>query len=156
MCLLSGRHNYFKDLEEYYNIKTEEDRKKFFTENNIDSINPNNKYVPIQPKSELDCLLIGAGIAIPAGTIFTNANARDKAEYVVKQIGDKLGIFRKDGGKIVMDGITAKNGVMILKKIKNIAFRGKNSGSQYNIISNLYKHNEVPVETGMKLSIISK
>ncbi len=151
-----SRHNYFKDLEEYYNIKTEEDRKKFFTENNIDSINPNNKYVPIQPKSELDCLLIGAGIAIPAGTIFTNANARDKAEYVVKQIGNKLGIFRKDGGKIVMDGITAKNGVMILKKIKNIAFRGKNSGSQYNIISNLYKHNEVPVETGMKLSIISK
>ena len=151
-----SRHDYFKDLENDYGIKTEADRKKFFAENNIESINPNNRYVPIQPKSELDCILIGAGIAIPAGTIFANANAKDKAEYVVKQIGNKFGIFRKDGGKIVMDGITAKNGVMILKKIKNIAFRGKNPSSQYNIVSNPYKHNEVPVETGKKLSIISK
>ena len=72
-----------------YGLDTEEKRKKFFEENNIESINPENKYVPIQPRSELDAILLGTGIALPVGTIFMNSNMKDKAEYVVKEIGDE-------------------------------------------------------------------
>ena len=148
----SNRYDYFKK----YGIDTEEKRKKFFEENNIESINPENKYVPILPKSDLDMIMLGAGVALPVGTVFMNANAKDKTEYIVKQVGNKKAIVRKDGGKIIMDGMTAKNGVMILKKIKNIIFKGhQNKYSQYNFVSNPYKHNE-PVEEGNKLSIVSK
>jgi hypothetical protein len=140
-----------------YGLDTEEKRKKFFEENNIESINPENKYIPIQSKSELDAILLGTGIAVPVGTIFMNSNMKDKAEYVVKEIGGKLGIVRKDGGKIIMDGKTAKNGVMILKYLKKIAFRGKKPyyNKQYNIVSNPYAVSE-KFEEGKKLSIISK
>ena len=104
--------------------------------------------------------MLGAGIAIPVGTVFTNANARDKAEYVVKEIGGKLGIVKKDGGKIVMDGKTAKNGVMILKHIKKVIFKGAPKkkvyyNKQYNFASNPYKQPEQTIE-GEKLSILAK
>lgn len=145
----SNRFDYFKE----YGLDTEDKRKKFFADNNIESINPSNKYIPIQKKSEIDYIMLGAGVAIPVGTVFTNANVRDKAKYVVKEINGKLGIFR-EGGKIVMDGLTSKNGVMILKHVKNIAFRG-NINKQYNIVSNPYK-SVVPVEEGQKLSIIAR
>ncbi len=154
----SNRCNYFDKIQKEYKISldTDEKRKKFLKDNNIESINPDNPYVPILPKSELDMILLGAGIALPVGTVFMNANAKDKTEYVVKQVGDKKAIVRKDGGKIVMDGMTAKNGVMILKKIKNIIFKGhQNKYSQYNFVSNPYKHSE-HVEEGQKLSIVAK
>ena len=148
----SNRYDYFKK----YGLDTEEKRKKFFEENNIESINPNNPYVPILPKSDLDMIVLGAGVAIPVGTVFMNANSKDKTEYVVKEVGNKKAIVRKDGGKIIMDGKTAKNGVMILRKIKNIIFKGhQNKYSQYNFVSNPYKHNE-PADEGRNLSIISK
>lgn len=140
------------------NIKTEADRQKFFADNEIESINPNNKYVPILPKSELDMIMLGAGVAIPVGTVFTNSNAKDKTEYVVKEVNGKLGIVRKDGKKIIMNGKTAKNGVMILKHIKNVIFRGSNTkayNTQFKYASNPYKKIEQP-EEGQKLSIISK
>ena len=152
----SNRCNYF----EKYGLDTEEKRKKFFEENNIETINPDNKYIPILPKSEVDAIMLGAGIALPVGTVFTNANARDKAEYVVKEIGGKLGIVKKDGGKIVMDGKTSKNGVMILKHIKNVIFKGAPKkkvyyNAQYNFVSNPYKQPEQTIE-GEKLSILAK
>ena len=137
-----------------YGLDTEEKRKRFFEENNIESINPNNKYVPIQPKSEVDYIMLGAGVALPVGTVFINANAKDTAKYIVKEINGKLGIFR-EGGKIIMDGKTAKNGVMILKKL---AFKGNRKtyyNSQFNIVSNPYKVTE-QVEEGKKLSLISR
>ncbi len=139
-----------------YGLDTDAKRKKFFADNDIESINPNNKYVPIQPKSEVDYLLLGAGVAVPVGTVFTNANVRDKAKYVVKEINGQLGIF-KEGGKIVLSDLTAKNGVMILKHIKNIAFKGHRTyyNPQYNFVSNPYKKQEVQ-EEGKRLSIISK
>ena len=149
-----NRYDYFKK----YGLDTEEKRKKFFEENNIDSINPENRYVPIQPKSELDAILLGTGVALPIGTIFMNANARDKAQYVVKEINGKLGIVRKDGNKIIMDGLTSKNGVMILKHLKKMAFRGKNTAfynQKYNLVSNPYVK-EVSAEEGKNLSIIAK
>ncbi len=152
----SNRCNYF----EKYGLDTEEKRKKFFEENNIETINPDNKYIPILPKSEVDAIMLGAGIAIPVGTVFTNANARDKAEYVVKEIGGKLGIVKKDGGKIVMDGKTAKNGVMILKHIKKVIFKGAPKkkvyyNKQYNFASYPYKQLEQTIQ-GEKLSILAK
>ena len=151
----SNRFDYFKA----YGLDTEQKRKDFFKDNNIESIDENNKYIPIRPKSELDMILLGAGIALPAGTIFANINAKDKAEYIVKEVAGKLGIVRKDGGKIVMDGLTAKNGVMILKKLKNVAFKGSNSkafyNSQYNIVSNPYQPAKT-VEEGKRLSVIAK
>lgn len=151
----SNRCNYF----EKYGLDTEEKRKKFFEENNIETINPDNKYIPILPKSEVDAIMLGAGFAIPVGTVFTNANAKDKTQYVVKEIGGKLGIVKKDGGKIVMDGKTAKNGVMILKHIKNIIFKGAPKkvyyNKQYRFATNPYKQSE-PVAEGKNLSIVVK
>lgn len=148
----SNRYDYFQK----YALDTEEKRKQFFEDNNIESINPNNPYVPILPKSDLDMIMLGAGVALPVGTVFMNANAKDKTEYVVKEVGNKKAIVRKDGGKIIMDGMTAKNGVMILKKIKNIIFKGhQNKYSQYNFVSNPYMHNE-PVVEGQNLSIIAR
>ena len=124
---------------------------------NIESINPNNPYIPIQEKTELDAILMGAGITIPLGTIFINADARDKAKYIVQKIKDKIGIVREDGKKIVMDGLTAKNGTMILRKV---AFRGKNSSNgfynkQYNLVSNTYQ-NKKEAETGKNLSLVCR
>ncbi len=150
----SNRCNYF----EKYGLDTEEKRKKFFEENNIETINPNNPYIPILPKSELDAIMLGAGVAIPVGTVFTNANARDKAEYVVKEIGGKLGIVKKDGGKIVMDGKTSKNGVMILKHIKKVIFKGAPKkkvyyNKQYNFASNPYKQTK-QIKKGERLSLV--
>lgn len=151
----SNRFDYFKYLADEYGIDTEEKRKKAFADGTIYSINPENKYVPVQHKTEMDAILLGAGISIPIGTLFMNADARDKVEYVVKNINGKLGIARKDGKKIIMDGKTAKNGVMLLKKMKNIIFRGGNINTQYNLASNPYKKTEV-AEEGKKLSLIAK
>ena len=143
-----------------YGLDTEEKRKNFFEENNIDSINPENRYVPILPKSEVDSILLAAGVSIPVGTIFMNSNTRDKARYVVKDLGNGMrGIVKEGGGKIIMDGLTSKNGVMILKHIKNIVFKGNKHreyyNPQYNFVSNPYKQKEIPVE-GEKLSLLSK
>ena len=111
--------------------------------NNIDSINPNNRYVPIQPKAEMDSIVLGSAIALPVGTVFMNANARDKARYVVNEFG---AIVKEGGGKIVMDGLTSKNGVMILRHLKKVAFKGKQHKTyfnpQYNFASNPYQKAE--------------
>lgn len=133
-------------------IVTEEDRKKFFEDNNIESINPHNKYVPIQEKTELDSILIGgSALAIPAGTVFMNANVKDKARYIVNELG---AIVKEGGGKIVLDGKTARNGVMVLKKL---AFRGRKPiyDKQFNFASLPYKTNKT-IEEGKNLSIIAK
>ena len=64
---------------------------------------------------------------------------------------------KKDGGKIVMDGKTAKNGVMILKHIKNIIFKGAPKkvyyNKQYNFASNPYKHAK-HIKEGERLSLV--
>lgn len=157
----SNRCNYFEKIKNEHKIdlSTEEKRKKFFEENNIESINPNNPYVPITPKSELDAIVLGASVAIPVGTVFTNANSKDKVQYVVKEVNGKKSIVRADGKKIVMDGLTAKNGVMILKHIKKIIFKGAPKkvyyNKQYNFATNPYKQIET-AEEGQKLSIIAK
>lgn len=108
--------------------------------------------------SEIDMLILGAGVALPVGTVFANAMSKDKTEYVVKEINGKKGIVRKDGKKIIMDSMTSKNGVMILKRIKNIIFRGAPKkvyyNKQYNFASNPYKQIEQSAE-GEKLSIIA-
>lgn len=147
-----SRVDYFKK----YNIEDEKARKKFFADNNIESINPNNRYVPIQPKAEMDSIVLGSAIALPVGTVFMNANARDKARYVVNEFGQ---IVKEGGGKIVMDGLTSKNGVMILRHLKKVAFKGKQHKTyfnpQYNFASNPYQKAET-VEEGQKLSILSK
>ena len=54
-----------------------------------------------------------------------------------------------------MNNITAKNGVMILKKIAKPVFRGKNLNQQYNIVSNPYTKT-TEAKTGQNLSIIAK
>ena len=146
-----NRHNYFKDFD----IEDKGKRLQFFKDNNIETLNIDNPYIPIQEKSSMDAILMGAGVAIPVGTVFINADSRDKAKYVVEQIGDRLGIVRKDGsktGKIILDGITAKNGVMILRKLKNIAFKGS-LNQQYHFSQNAYQINNKP-EVGNQLSLV--
>ena len=150
-----NRHDYFKDLE----IHNEKDRKEVFEREEIESVNPNNRYVPVQKKSELDAIMLGSSIALPVGTLFVNADLRDKFQYEVRRFGEKLGIVRTDGGKIVMSGKTAKYGVMTLRRLKNVVFRGGSKHSlyskQFNIVSNPYKQNKTDIN-GNKLSIIAK
>ena len=149
-----ARHDYFEDLK-----INDTNKEQVFSENNIESINPNNRYIPIQKKKEIDYIELGFGISLPVGLVFMNSDVRDKAVYEVKKIlnSNKLGIFKKDGGKIVLDGITSKNGTMILTHLKkharNINFLGNTR--KYNIVSNPYKKFETPVE-GEKLSLIAR
>ena len=163
----NNRVNYF----EKYKLKTNAEKEKFIRDNKIERIenyNSNelnrelksnrkyNPYVPMQEKTEVDAILMGAGVTIPVGTVFYNAcTNKDKTQYIVKQIKDKIGIVRADGKKIIMDGLTAKHGVMMLTN-----FRGRQQyngiyNKQYNIVSNPYQKAELPAE-GKNLSIIAR
>ena len=147
----SNRFDYFQ----YYGLDDEKKRQDFFRDNNIESINEHNRYVPISPKSEADMITLGAGVALPVGMAFANVNLKDTAKYVVDRVNGKLGIIKEGGGKIVMDGKTAKNGVMVLRTV----FKGKGSqpvfNKQYNIVSNPYQPAKT-VEEGKKLSVLAK
>lgn len=147
----SNRFDYFDYIAKEYGIDTEEKRKQAFEDGTLYSINPENKYVPIQHSTEMDAIMLGTGIALPVGTIFMNADLRDKTVYTVKEIGGKLGIFtQKEGGKIVMNAKTAMNGVMNL--VRKVNFRGH---SQFNIApANAYQIN-YEKENGKHLSLIS-
>ena len=150
----SERFDYFKYLADEYGIDTEEKRLRAFEEGVIDSINIHNKYVPITHQSEIDVIMLGAGTALPVGTLFMNSDIRDKALYEVRAFGKRLGIVKKDGGKIVVNGKTAKNGVMFLKKLFTFKGNPNRINQQYNIVSNPYAQAE-PVENGKQLSILS-
>ena len=81
-----------------------------------------------------------------------NTELGDKAVYVVKEVKKGLmGLVREDGGKILLNKTTAKNGRMVLK---HLTFRGKNLNQQYNVVSNPYQRATV-AEEGKKLSIIA-
>ena len=148
----SPRFNYF----EKYGI-TPENRDKIFEENNIESINKNNPYVPIQLNKEIDHIELDGSIALPIGLTFMNTDVRDKAKYVVRKIIEtgKLGIF-KETGKISLNSLTARNGAMILK---NINFRGNryidNHNKKYNLVTNPYQVQEKAI-SGEKLSLVSR
>lgn len=154
-----NRHNYFDDEDR--KLDTEAKRQKYFKDNNIISINPNNKYVPILPRTEVDYLLLGAGVSLPAGMILKNSNKNDKSRYIVKVLSNgRRAIVKEGGGKIIMDGLTSRNGVMILTNaVKKIAFRGSSNkpfyNETFNIISNPYK-NKIKDQVGQKLSITSR
>ena len=156
-----NRVNYF----EKFGLDTLEKQEQFFKDNNIerfDNLGLNktrkyNPYIPMQEKSEFDAILMGAGVTIPIGTVFMNANGVDKTRYIVQKIKDVIGIVREDGKKIVMDGITSKHGAMVLNKVafKGCSKRNNLLNKQYNFVSNPYKKSENVVE-GEKLSIICK
>ncbi len=155
----SARFDYFDKLK-----ITDTNKDEFFKNNKIDSINPNNRYIPIQEEKELDYIELGYGLSLPIGLAFINSDIRDKAIYEVRKILDnagketgKLGIFAKEG-KIKLNDLTAKNGAMVLKFFKkqmrhSPSFLGNNK--KYNIVSTPYKKFEAPIE-GQKLSLISK
>ena len=144
-----NRVNYF----ELNNIHNEAERQKFFKDNEIESIDEKNPYVPILPKSEVDSVVLASSIALPVGTIFMNIDKRDSAKYVVKDIDGKRAIVREGGGKI-----TIKNGVTVLKRIvKGIHFKGRNAtfyNKQFNIAPYTYQQKQKSVD-GKKLSIIA-
>jgi hypothetical protein len=146
----------------------EKNKKKFFKENNIESINPDNRYVPIQRSQDLDYIELGAGLSLPAGLIFMNSDPRDKSIYeIVKNLKTKdrtiaCALVRKGkASNIRLDGETMKNGVMVLKhiakKARGVVFRGNQQfiNKQYNIVSNPYKKIDKPIE-GESLSIIAR
>lgn len=128
------------------------------TANRAEYTSNGNKHVPVQKELELDEIVLPAGLALTVGMIFKNISGKDSSEYVVEL---KDGIYRlkrkadKLLSKIKMNNDTAKNGVMILKKVGKTAFRGKNLNPQYNIISNPYAKNN-KIELGQNLSILSK
>ena len=112
---------------------------------------PENKYVPFTQDRELEYIALG-GLALPIGLSFLNTELGDKAVYVVKEVKKGLmGLVREDGGKILLNKTTAKNGRMVLK---HLTFRGKNLNQQYNVVSNPYQRAAI-AEEGKKLSIIA-
>ena len=151
-------HNNRVNYYEKFGLKTQQEKEDFLKENNIESINPDNPYIPMQRKSEMDAILLGAGVSIPIGTQFINANGIDKAIYVVSKINGKVGIVRKEGDKIrkiIFDGITSKYGTMVLRLAKNVAFKGSQKfyNKQYNIAPKSYFKNNENTD-GKVLSII--
>jgi len=158
-----NRVNYF----EKFNKHSDKEIEDFIADNNIDRIESYNSddlnkslksnrkynpYVPMQEKTVLDAILMGAGVTIPVGTVFYNICRNDKTEYIVKKIKDKIGIVRADGKKIVMDGLTAKHGVLMLTN-----FRGHQNNfynKKYNIVTNPYKTSKT-IAKGQKLSYIA-
>ena len=77
-----------------------------------------SRYIPIQPKLELDYLLLGAGVALPIGTVFMNSDLRDGAQYVVTKIGDRLGIVKKAAAKLFLMEKLLKMELCYLEKLK--------------------------------------
>lgn len=113
---------------------------------------PANRYVPFAKDREFDYISLGA-FGLPVGLTFLNTDLNDKAVYIVKKLADGAKVLvRKDGGKILLNKNTAKNGRMVLK---HLTFRGKNLNKQYNVVSNPYQVS-VPVEEGKNLSIVSR
>ena len=151
-----SRFDYFKELG-----INEKNKDEFFAKNNIESINKNNRYVPIQANKDIDFIELAAGISLPVGLTFINSDSRDKSIYTVQKVGEKFRIVNKSGKKISLNGITAKNGAMVLKHVsksaKRIAFRGSSQtlNKQYNIVSNPYGKIEAPIN-GKKLSVVSR
>lgn len=161
-----NRVDYFKK----YGIHTDEEKEQFIKDNNIQRIenmdSPElnnalrterkyNPYVPMQKKTELDAIIVGAGITIPAGTVFYNICKNDKTEYITKMIKDKIGIVRADGKKIVMDGLTSRHGVLMLTSFRGREHSNRFYNKQFNIVSCPYQKAEAPAE-GKKLSVIVK
>ena len=157
-----ARFDYFKHLG-----ITDKNKDKFFADNKIESFNKNNRYVPIQPNKDIDYIALGAGLSLPLGLTFINSDSRDKSVYFVDKIRDKSGkltdqlaIFRK-GGKIALNGLTAKNGAMVLKHVsqvgRRVVFRGSSqvNTKQYNFVSNPYQQTNVNT-TGQKLSLLAR
>lgn len=130
--------------------------------NYADSINKDNKYVPVQGPTEISDITLASGVGLAAGaSYFVNANPQDTAKYIVQKWNDGLYHIVREGFELVngvpnlkisLNGITAKNGVMVLKKV---AFKGRQINKQYNIVSNPYKIKDEPKE-GQNLSIIAK
>ena len=113
---------------------------------------PANRYVPFAKDREFDYISLGA-FGLPVGLTFLNTDLNDKAVYIVKKLADGAKVLvRKDGGKILLNKNTAKNGRMVLK---HLTFRGKNLNKQYNVVSNPYQVS-APVEEGKNLSIVSR
>ena len=155
------RFDYFKHLG-----ITDKNRDKFFKDNNIDSINKNNRYVPIQPNKDIDYIELGAGLSLPIGLTFVNSDVRDKSVYKIKKdykVNGKIIPYAlvREGKKISLNSLTAKNGVMVLKHVseagRRVVFRGSSQtlNRQYNFVSNPYSKLEVPVE-GEKLSLLAR
>lgn len=152
---------------------TKENKEKFFADNHVESINPDNPYVPIQKQEEIDYIALGAGLSLPIGLTFMNSDSRDKSVYEIvkdyKVKNDKGEVVKnipyalvRKGGNIVLNSLTAKNGAMVLKHVskvgKQLAFRGSSqlfNNKQYRIISNPYQIEEEPIE-GEKLSLTSR
>ena len=160
-----NRVNYF----EKFNKHSDKEIEDFITDNNIDRIESYNSddlnkslrsnrkynpYVPMQEKTVLDAILMGAGVTIPVGTVFYNISKNDKTEYIVKKIKDKIGIVRADGKKIVMDGLTAKHGVLMLTNFRGRQNQSNFYNKKYNIVSNPYKTSKT-ASKGQKLSYIA-
>ncbi|MCQ2739029.1 MAG: alpha-amylase family glycosyl hydrolase [bacterium] len=120
--------------------------------NNVNTINNENKYVPVQSDKEIDGLILPAGLALTAGMMFKNINGNDTNEYIVKLEDGIYKLVEKVSNKIKLNGKTTKNGVMILK---HIPFRGNSINKQYNIVTNPYAKKDNSIN-GSKLLIVAK
>ena len=87
----------------------------------------------------------------PSDVVYQNLNKNIRS-VIVNEAGK---IVKEGGGKIILDGLTAKNGVMVLK---HIVFKGRPYyNKKYHIASNFYQNVETThAEEGAKLSIIAK
>lgn len=119
---------------------------------NTTGISHDNRHNPELTERKVQHILLGAGLALPIGTVFTNVlDKSDTAKYIVQKIGDRIGIKNSNGCEIALNKFTARNGAMILRTFKG---RPRTFNKQYNIVSNPYKRDEAPLE-GQALSIIA-
>ena len=161
----ANRINYFERLK----LENAEDRANAFNQDSLDSIvsvNPDNPMVPIQKAYSLSHIEFPPEITLPVGTTFYNAvKGCETDEFIVKYIekeGRKfLGLIRNKaqgfGENIVINGKTGRNGVMVLKKVAKVAFKGNNINKQYNVTCPIYKNYGVDnsMTIGQNLSILA-
>ena len=97
-----------------------------------------------------------------------NSDGSDKAIYFVDRIKDKNGNYTsgraiyKKGGKISLNGLTAKNGTMVLKYVKDagkqLVFKGNSDlfSKQYNIAPKSCYQKPDATNQGELLSLLVK
>ncbi len=101
----------------YHKRLNDKELDDYIRDEGIDSISKDNPYVPMQPRVQLEHILLPLGVALPATMEFVNTISKDQATYKIDTIwidGVQRQVIKNKNGTIAMDGITAPNGVMVL------------------------------------------
>lgn len=129
------------------------------------SISTLNPYVPVVNDIELDYIELATlgnedhtFLSLLENTEFRNTDIADGAKYIVQKGLGKAYVVIKEGGKILLNKLTARNGAMVLKKVPVFKGRSGNINQQYNVSNPIYNSYSLSEQSqvGNKLSLISK